>query len=106
MSKERINQSKYAQLVGKLINFAYAQGYELTIGDAWRPDRKGHVPDSYHYIRLAIDLNLFVNGNWIENYSPEWQILGDYWKSLDPECTWGGDFKKKKDYDHFSYGER
>ena len=99
-------QSKFVQLIGKLIAFAYSQGYEFTFGDAWREDKKGHIPNSYHYIRLGIDLNLFVNGNWIKTYSSEWQLLGDYWKNLDSECTWGGDFKGKKDYNHLSYGER
>ena len=98
-------QSKFVQLIGKLIAFTYSQGYEFTFGDAWRADGKGHIANSFHYIRLAIDLNLFVGGKWISIYSPEWQLLGDYWKSLDPECTWGGDFKQL-DYNHFSYGEK
>jgi hypothetical protein len=28
--------------------------------------------------------------------------LGDYWKTLDPACCWGGDFSKP-DGNHFSY---
>jgi len=40
-------------------------------------------------------------------------MLGEYWESLDPECTWGGrwDMETKTeghqgDGNHFSYGEK
>ena len=98
-------QSRFVQLIGKLIAFAYSQGYEFTFGDAARIDKEGHKKDSFHYIRLAVDLNLFINGRWQKIDCPQWQTLGNYWKNLDNECTWGGDFKEV-DLNHFSYGER
>ena len=82
--------------------WAYSKGYEITFGDAWA--KSGHIDGSYHYKRLAIDLNLFKDGKYLtttESHKP----LGEFWKSLDPECTWGGDFKRK-DGNHYSYGER
>lgn len=97
-------QILFTKYVAKLIEQAYSLGYGLTFGDAARMDGKGHKPFSLHYLRLAVDLNLFVDNKWRKTYCPEWQILGDYWKSLDKDCTWGGDFKQK-DYNHFSYGE-
>jgi hypothetical protein len=30
--------------------------------------------------------------------------LGEYWEGLDIMCTWGGRFKRK-DGNHYSYGE-
>lgn len=96
----RQQQSRFAELVGQLIVWAYANGYELTFGDAWA--KSGHIPASYHYKRLAIDLNLFINGKYMtstESHRP----LGEYWKSLDPMATWGGDWGG--DGNHYSYNE-
>jgi len=99
--KLRQQQVLFVKLLGKLINFAYESGYELTLGEGYRSDNKGHMPNSLHYIKLAQDLNLFVDGVYIEADHPAWHKLGDYWKSLDPLCAWGGDFSSK-DYNHFS----
>jgi hypothetical protein len=43
---------------------------------------------------------LFKDGVWLTD-SASYQPLGDYWKTLDPDCAWGGDFTKH-DGDHFS----
>ena len=94
-------QRKFTRMVADLIIFAYDQGYELSFGDAARMDNKGHVKDSFHYKRLAVDLNLFKDGEYLtttEAHAP----LGEYWKSLGG--TWGGDFERK-DGNHYSYGE-
>lgn len=96
----RQKQSLFVELVGNLIGFAYSLGYELTFGDAARMDRQGHMSNSLHYSRLAIDLNLFVDGKYIRSGSrPEWKVLGEYWESLHPLCAWGGRFG---DANHFS----
>jgi hypothetical protein len=95
-------QRQFVKCVGKLIRFAYHNEYELTFGDAWARD--GHSKNSKHYQRLAIDLNLFKNGTYLtktEDHEP----LGAYWRSLHPNCTWGGDFDRK-DGNHYSWGER
>ena len=94
-------QRTFTLLVSDLICWAYNQGYEITFGDAWAHD--GHKDNSFHYIRLAIDLNLFKNEVYLtqtEDHKP----LGDYWKSLHPKCTWGGDFSNP-DGNHYSFGE-
>lgn len=93
------NQRKFTLMVSDLINWAYNNGYELTFGDAWA--KTGHSENSFHYKRLAVDLNLFKDGQYLtttEAHKP----LGIYWKSLGG--TWGGDFKRK-DGNHYSYGE-
>jgi len=95
----RQKQSKFARLVADLIVFAYANGYEITFGDAWA--KTGHCRGSYHYKRLAIDLNLFKDGKYLRK-TEDHQLLGTYWKSLDPHCSWGGDWE---DGNHYSYGE-
>lgn len=95
-------QRAFVRNVGGLISYAYSQGWEMSFGDAWRPDRDGHVKDSLHYERLAIDLNLFVDGVYIEKDHPAWRALGCFWKGLHPLNRWGGDILPKCDYNHFS----
>ncbi|MBI9090128.1 MAG: M15 family metallopeptidase [Desulfobacterium sp.] len=96
----RKRQSEFARMVGLLIVFATIKGYELTFGDAWAKD--GHKDGSFHYKRLAIDLNLFKDGIYLTE-TDDHQELGEFWESLGG--TWGGRFKKK-DGNHYSYGEK
>lgn len=106
----RKKQSRFAKCIGQLINYAYSQGYELTFGDAFRDNRvfgefgqkKSYShKNSVHKIRLAVDFNLFVDGKFIQNGDhPVYQELGEYWKTLDSEARWGGDFN---DANHFSF---
>lgn len=109
----RKKQSEFVKNIGKLIEYSYGQGYELTFGDAYRDPRvhgEFGVSKSYsaassvHKLKLAIDLNLFVSGARISTSHPAWHDLGAYWKSLSSDARWGGDFKIK-DFNHFSYAE-
>jgi len=96
-------QQKFAENVGKLIAYAYANGMAFTFGDAWA--KTGHMANSLHYERLAVDFNLFVEDKWIVNDAGDtsaWDELAGYWKSLDPLNRWGGDIKDKVDLNHFS----
>lgn len=74
-------------MVALLIQFAYERGYELTFGDAWA--QSGHKPNSCHYVRLAIDLNLFKNGKYL-TCTEDHQELGEFWEALGG--AWGGRF--------------
>ena len=94
-------QSLFARLVGQLIVWIYAQGWEVTFGDFSRVDGNGHMANSCHYIRLAADLNLFVAGVWKDADCPEWQQVGAYWESLHSLARWGGKFHQI-DLNHFS----
>lgn len=96
----RKNQSKFVQMVAKLIEFAYGRGYELTFGDAYA--KSGHKDGSFHYMRLAIDLNLFKDGKYLTKTSDH-QKLGEFWESIGG--TWGGRFKHP-DGNHYSYLEK
>jgi hypothetical protein len=101
-------QRLFTRLVAKLIEHAYEHGYELTLGEAWRtPEQaalnakagKG-IAQSLHGMRLAIDLNLFRNGEYL-TASEDHKPLGEYWKTLHPDCCWGGDFSRP-DGNHYS----
>lgn len=88
-----------------LIINAYALGYEMSYGDAYRDPRvfgkmgesKGYGhPSSCHKLRLAEDFNLFRNGIWLKNTEDHRQ-LGEMWESMGG--TWGGRFN---DGNHYS----
>jgi hypothetical protein len=87
-------QRKLVRMIADLIIFAYAQGYELSFGDAWA--KTGHKVNSNHYIRLAIDLNLFKDGVWLKK-TEDHKPLGEFWESIGG--SWGGRFG---DGNHYS----
>ena len=92
-------QRRFAGMVGKLITWVYTHpNLGVTFGDAYAT--QGHMAHSCHYLRLAVDLNLFVDGQYRTD-TDAYRILGDYWKTLAPDARWGGDFAKA-DGNHFS----
>ena len=93
----RQKQSKFAKMVPLLILFAYEKGYEVTFGDTWA--KTGHRRGSFHYKRLAVDLNLFKNGNYLRSTVAH-EPLGLFWESIGG--TWGG---RWEDGNHYSLGE-
>lgn len=102
----RKKQSEFAFKVAKLILKAYELGYEVTFGDAYRDPRlhgaigekKGYGhPKSCHKLRLAIDLNLFKDGIFLETTESH-KELGEWWEKQGG--TWGGRFN---DANHYSF---
>jgi hypothetical protein len=91
-------QRDFAKMVGDLVVHAYLIGYEITFGDAWA--KTGHKQGSNHYIRLAIDLNLFKDGEYLAD-GPEMlkghSLLHDYFDTL------GGAKRIANDLNHYSY---
>lgn len=100
----RQKQSRFVLMVAGLIDYAYAQGYELTFGEAWRSEATAAanakagtgISNSLHTSRLAIDLNLFKDGAWLTK-SEDHKSLGEWWESMGG--TWGGRFG---DGNHYS----
>lgn len=91
-------QRQFTYAVSQLIQFAYFNGYGLTFGDAYATT--GHKKDSFHYKRLAIDLNLFDSKGKYLTETKDHEPLGLFWESLGG--TWGGRFN---DGNHYSWGE-
>ena len=54
----------------------------------------------YHLKGLAIDLNMYKGGQWIQD-KLSLQELGDYWESLDSLNRWGGNWTSLYDFPHF-----
>lgn len=93
----RQKQSRFVLMVADLIRFAHDNGYELTLGDAYRDERCSYgQPFSLHRKRLAIDLNLFKDGIWLTK-TDDHLPLGEYWESIGG--SWGGRFR---DGNHYS----
>jgi len=103
-------QTAFARGVAWLIDKANEMGYEVTLGDAYRDPRvfgdigvrKGYGESaSFHKKRLAIDLNLFKDGKFLQG-SNDHEPLGKAWEGYNPKATWGGRFN---DGNHYSWGE-
>jgi len=92
-------QSEFARAVALLIQYATHLGYEVTFGDAYAV--RGHKEGSFHYKRLAIDLNLFFEGEYLTSTEAHLP-LGEFWESIGG--TWGGRFTNP-DGNHYSFGE-
>ena len=84
-------------MVPLLILYAYELGFEVTIEDVTARD--GHRRGSFHYKKLAIDLNLFRNGVYLKSTESH-RPLGEFWESIGG--TWGG---RWDDGNHYSLGE-
>lgn len=103
-------QRKFSYLVSLLIGFIYNKGYEVTFGEAYRPEYtadymrktgKG-ISNSNHTRRLAIDLNLFKDDKFLTT-TEDHKIFGEYWEKIGEEnnvkTRWGGRFN---DGNHYS----
>jgi len=116
----RQKQSIFLLNVSKLIQWAFNNGYELTSGELYRTTdqqllyfhgytlekvknglkaikthRRSKTMNSKHLLKLAVDLNLFIDGKYKtdkESFKP----LAEYWKTLHPKnksgYDWGWDF--------------
>ena len=102
-------QQIFTQNIACLIQFAYSQGFKLTFGHAWRSpeeqrrlvsEGKSQTLESNHLNRLAIDFNLFEDGELTWSWE-KYKILGDYWESLNPKNRWGVDWNKNDKKDGF-----
>jgi len=116
----RQKQSVFLHNIAKLILFAFENGYELTGGELHRTTDqqllyfegyellktgsnlhlkrvtpKSKTMNSDHLIRMAIDLNVFINNEYRTD-KEAFEKLHKYWKSLHSKnysgYQWGWDF--------------
>ena len=116
----REKQSKFAWMLVSLLTYMREKGYEVTFGDAYAHNmnpvirflrtirfdgiadvikillKARHHEHSCHYLRLAIDLNLFKDGKYLMT-TEDHLIFGEFWESLGG--SWGGRFN---DGNHYS----
>ena len=93
-------QQRFSELLAQLIVWAYLNGYKISMGEVLRTKEqhdiyiktgKTKTKKSFHLKCLAADLSLWKDNIYL-TATPDYKPLGDYWKSLDPECVWGGDW--------------
>ena len=99
------HQQAFSRDLVKLMSKAFELGYEIRIGEVERTieQQKIYVQtgrsktmNSNHLKKCAADLH-FVKGG--ELCYPQEQ--GDYWETLNPINSWGGNWKSFKDKPHF-----
>jgi len=104
-------QQQFSVLLSKFINDLTTRGYKITLGEAFRPlavaaiyaSQGEGIKNSLHTMRLAVDLNIFLNGAFLTSVE-DLTIPGNLWESYTTdlvECCWGGRFQNV-DADHFS----
>ena len=92
-------QQAFTRAIVDLISYGHSLGYGFTLGDAFRADTCTHGhKNSTHRVRLALDLNLFIDGVYITDGNHEaWYLLHDYWDLI------GGSQRISEDMNHFSF---
>lgn len=86
----REKQSAFASAVAELIDKAISLGFDVTLGDAFRDPRCPYgSKSSKHRRRLAIDINLFKDGVYLDSTDAH-RELGEWWESQGG--IWGGRF--------------
>ena len=93
----RQQQHEFAKMVPRLIDKAHELGFDVTLGDAYRDPRAPYgSKSSRHRSRLAIDLNLFWDGQYLTETSNHAE-LGEWWESVGG--IWGGRFNDGNHYE-------
>ena len=105
----RSQQSAFLRDVVRLLEYAWAEGFEVTGGELYRTREQQEIyyttglsrtMNSKHLKRLAIDLHFFKSDTYIVE-KPRLQRLGDYWESLSDRNCWGGNWRPFYDGGHF-----
>jgi hypothetical protein len=102
-------QNSFLRDVARLIEFCDNHGIMITGGELFRTNEqqalyfkegRSKIKTSSHQKRLAIDINFFIKGELTYEHE-DIQPYGEYWKSLNPNNRWGGDWGTFTDSDHF-----
>lgn len=109
MSQLRDLQWLLLRCIAKTVTWCEENGYVLTGKELLRTPEQAAlnaangsgVVHSLHLNGLAIDMIVFKDGVMAETVD-DFRPVGEFWKTLDPLCCWGGDFTTRPDADHFS----
>ena len=97
----REKQSLFARMFPRLLLHFELLGFETTIGKVYESRasaRDRGSPRSLHPLKIAADINLFIDGIYQRSTKAHEQA-GIFWESLHPLARWGGRFK---DGNHYS----
>jgi hypothetical protein len=114
-------QELFMRLLPRLIDKAHELGFEVRGGDLFRnPEAFGEhgtndlkngekAPyghkNSCHKLKLAIDLNLFKNGKFMQS-TEDHKELGEWWEKQHEDCRWGGRFNDGNHYSITMWGAK
>ena len=100
-------QHIFSQNLAKLLLHVDSLGLTCSVGEVFRTKEQAEIYvkqgkgilDSQHCKKLAVDLFLFANGQFLQK-KDDYKLLGEYWKSLHSENRHGSDFPRA-DHVHF-----
>lgn len=101
-------QELFARHFVDLLRLAMSKGYGCRLGEVQRPVEmqeiyvktgRSKTMNSNHLRKCAGDV--FFTENGVILTGPKLKVLGDFWESLDPKNSWGGNWKSFKDEPHF-----
>ncbi|MFA5377512.1 MAG: M15 family peptidase [Dehalococcoidia bacterium] len=84
----------FTRLLPRLIDKMLADGCVPLHGK----DGKTHMKNSLHYEGLAVDIDLFKDGKYLDR-TDDHEAFGEFWESLHSDCAWGGSWG---DGNHYS----
>lgn len=89
-------QEIFSRSLALLLQYAFSLGYDVRMGAVER--HEGGHERSLHKVRLAADLHLFRDGEYLRETQDHIE-LGRFWESLSSLHSWGGHFD---DGNHYS----
>lgn len=100
-------QHIFSQNLAKLLLHVDSLGLTCSVGEVFRTKEQAEIYvkqgkgilDSQHCKKLAVDLFLFSNGQFLQK-KEDYKLLGEYWKSLHLDNRHGSDFPRA-DHVHF-----
>jgi hypothetical protein len=105
-------QFTFSRNVARLLNHIYECGYTCSLGEVLRTREQAEIyakagkgiVDSLHCYKLAIDINLFYNGEYLTDCE-SYKKFGEYWLTLHELNRWGGNFHNI-DANHFEMNDK
>lgn len=102
-------QSEFLLDAVRLVAWATERGYVVSARELGRTAEqqaiyvktgRSQTMASNHLRNCAIDLYVMKEGALLQTKA-DLQPLGDYWESLNPKNSWGGNWNSFKDTPHF-----
>ena len=104
------HQETFSQHAALLITQAIKLGFGVRLGEVLRTQEQQKIycdtglsktMNSQHCKKLAIDLNLIVNGRMAT--AAEVRPLGKWWEALDEHNRWGGSWRGAVEAGHSAF---